>query len=121
FSPGPEPPRQQRGLRTVVHLQLPEDAGDVVLHRLLADEQAPPDLPVRLAGREQLQDLLLARGERRELLTEPLLLALALELAEHAARDLTREHRLPARRAPAGGADIGGGGGFLQGGTRHRP
>ena len=38
--PSPSSHRQQRGLGAVVHLQLPEDAGDVVLHRLLADEEA---------------------------------------------------------------------------------
>src|SRR5207247_2635637 len=103
--------REQCRLGAVVHPELPEDARDVVLDRLLADEEPLPDLPVRLAGGEELQDLLLARGERVELLAVALLLALALELAQHAPRDLARQHRLARggpldRRADLVGRDV---------------
>ena len=96
----PELHGEQRRLRPVVHLQLPEDARDVVLHGLLADEEPLADLAVRLAGGEQLQDLLLARRQVGELLAKALLLALALELAQHAARrSRPRASARPPRRA----------------------
>src|SRR5437870_3113066 len=78
----------------------------MILHRLLADEEAFADLAIRLPGGEELQDLLLARREIGELLAVPLLLALALELAQHAARDLTGEHRLAGRGALHRRADL---------------
>ena len=53
--------RCARGFRPIVDLQLAEDAGDVILDRLLADEQPVADLLVRFAGGEELENLLLAR------------------------------------------------------------
>src|SRR5262245_53126908 len=80
----------------------------MVLHRLLADEEALADLAIRVAGGEELQYLLLARGQRRELLAMALLLPLALELAQHAAGDLSRQHGLAGRGAFDRRADLVG-------------
>src|SRR5690606_27837173 len=57
------PDRVDHRLGAVADAQLAEDRGDVVLDRLLADEQTLADLPVGDALRHQLQDLELAAGE----------------------------------------------------------
>ena len=56
------------GLDAVAQVELGEDAGDVRLHRRLADEQLGGDLGVGQPAGEQPQDLELARaqlGQRR--------------------------------------------------------
>src|SRR6185369_9597159 len=107
-APEPELDGQQRGLGPVVDVQLTEDAGDVVLHRLLADEQALADFAIRLAGRQELEDLLLARRQIGELLAVALLDPLALELAQHARSDVRGQDRLAAGRSLDRGADLVG-------------
>ena len=74
-------------------MELTENAGDVVLHRLLADEEALADRLVRFASRQQLEDLLLARCQLGELFAVAQLGALALEFAQHASGDVGRENR----------------------------
>jgi hypothetical protein len=48
------------GLDTVLQAELGQDAADVGLHRLLADQQVPGDLPVAVAAGDQLEYLALA-------------------------------------------------------------
>src|SRR6185437_9610608 len=52
-----------RGLGTVAQAQAGQDAGKVVLHRALGQEQARRDLAVRRAARDQAQDVGLAGGQ----------------------------------------------------------
>ena len=52
-------------LRAVVDLQLAQDRGDVVFHRLIGDVQDAGDLLVAQSLRDKPQDLDLARAERR--------------------------------------------------------
>ena len=51
------------GLAAVARAGLGEDPVDVRLHRRLADEQGPGDLPVGLARRDEAEHLGLARGQ----------------------------------------------------------
>src|SRR5688572_11742996 len=53
-------------LGAVVHGELPQDARHVVLDGLLGDRERVGDLLVRLALRDVVEDLDLARRERRE-------------------------------------------------------
>lgn len=52
-----------RGLGTVAQAQAGQDAGEMVLHRALGQEQARRDLAVRRAARDQAQDIGLPRGQ----------------------------------------------------------
>jgi hypothetical protein len=51
----------RRGLGTPGDLQLVQDAGDVVLHRLFGEEQLAANFRVRFAMRHEREDLLLLR------------------------------------------------------------
>src|SRR5215469_3583087 len=57
--------RVDRGLRARRDVELAEDAADVVLHRLLAQEQLLRDLLVRQAERDQPDDVGLALRQFR--------------------------------------------------------
>jgi hypothetical protein len=74
-----------RGLRAASHLELRQDARDVVLDRLLGQVELLADLPVRLAVGHEREDALLLRGQAGELLVPQQVLALA-EPVEHRAR-----------------------------------
>jgi hypothetical protein len=52
-----------RGLGTVAQAQASQDAGEMVLHRALGQEQARRDLAVRRAARNQAQDVGLPGGQ----------------------------------------------------------
>src|SRR5919202_2569264 len=60
----PAADRVARQLDAVAHAELLEDVGPVRLDGLLADRQQLGDLAVRVALGDELDDLLLARGER---------------------------------------------------------
>src|SRR3954469_18344255 len=69
----PSPRQAQPGVaragdrgRTVRHLQLGQDGGDVVTHSLLRQDQPSCDLTVAEPGGEQLDDLPLALGQLGE-------------------------------------------------------
>src|SRR5262245_13911202 len=79
------------GLGPVVDRQLAEDRAHVVLDRLLADRQRVGDLLVRHALGDVVEDLDLARGERRE--DGRGLLAVHRQLAE-LLEDTRRDRRL---------------------------
>ena len=51
------------GLDAALHAELGEQAGDVVLHRLLGEIEAPADLAVGEALPDQFEDLPLPLGE----------------------------------------------------------
>src|SRR4051794_37292768 len=93
----PEPQRDR--LRTRVHADLLVDATQVVLHRLVGDEQLLGDVAVRAPTGEQVEDLALAPRER----AEPLLARVVVgarrtaQHVEHGRRDRGREHHLAAR------------------------
>jgi hypothetical protein len=59
--------RQGHRLRAADRAQLREDRGDVKLHRVARDGEARGDDPVVRAVGHQLEDLALARGQRRPL------------------------------------------------------
>src|SRR3954469_21793621 len=59
----PRPDRVDRGLDAVLDLELHQDAGDVVLHRLRADEELRGDLGVAFALGQQPKHLDLALGQ----------------------------------------------------------
>src|ERR1700761_209241 len=59
------PHRAYRRLDPVLHLELDQNAGHVVLDRVLAEEQRLSDLDVVHSARDQLEDLELPWGERR--------------------------------------------------------
>jgi len=59
----PVPLCPQGRARAVAHAEGGEDPGQVRLHRLLADAEAPADALVRQAGRDQRQHFALARRE----------------------------------------------------------
>jgi hypothetical protein len=52
-------------LRSIRYLQLEEDVGDVVSHRLEAHEQLPGYLLVALSLRNEGEDLLTTKATRR--------------------------------------------------------
>src|SRR5215475_6544748 len=54
-------------MRTVVHLQLGEDARHIVAYGVLAEHEAACDVPIAVALSDQLEDLALALGKFREL------------------------------------------------------
>ena len=60
----PEAHAAQDGLRPVPRVELGVDRREVVLHRLRADEERARDLGGRVAVGNELQDLVLALGER---------------------------------------------------------
>jgi transposase len=72
--------RVHAGLRAVVHRQLAQDGAHVVLDGLLADRQGVGGLLVGHPLGDVIQDLHLARGERRE--NRRSLLAVCRQLAE---------------------------------------
>jgi two-component system, NarL family, sensor histidine kinase DevS len=81
-------------LRAALHAQLGEQAGDVVLDRLLGEEELLPDLPVGQALADQLEDPLLLRGQPRE---GVLLGRLTAQPRHELAGRPGVEHRLPGR------------------------
>src|SRR4051794_25404528 len=87
---------ERGGLRTAAHVELGEDAGDVVLDGLLRPEQPVADLPVGQAVADELQDAAFLRGQRGQgvlagaLAEPPQHLGGALRVEERAAgRDRT--------------------------------
>src|SRR5207249_2759647 len=56
-------PDPEGGLRAVPRADALEDAGEVVLHGLLADAEAARDLLVREAAGEEAEDVAFARAE----------------------------------------------------------
>ena len=58
-----DPGGERGGLGTPAHAQLGQEVGDVVLDRLLGEEQLRSDLPVGLAVGDQGQDLPLSVGQ----------------------------------------------------------
>src|SRR4051812_23043377 len=96
----PTPDRVPRQLDAVAHAELLEDVRAVRLDRLLADREDLGDLAVRVALRDELHDLLLARGER--VLDERLARAGALGVvADESALGARVEERLAAHRRAA--------------------
>src|SRR3982751_900203 len=61
--------REYDGLRTRAHTQLVENAGEVIAHGLLADEQLRCDVEIAVAASNQVEDLALTRRERGEIIT----------------------------------------------------
>ena len=55
--------RSDRGVRTIAGTQLGQNMFDVAFHRVIGDRQAPGDLGVAQAPRQQRQDFQLARRE----------------------------------------------------------
>src|SRR5918998_1427437 len=84
-------------LLAAVQVELAQDVADVVLDRLLRDEELLTDLAVAVAPGHVLQHLALALGQR---LRRARRLGDAAELAEHQRCQRGREHGLAPGRAP---------------------
>src|SRR5256885_4617748 len=80
-------------------LELGQDAGDVVLDRLLGEGEIVADLLVGLAVRDLLEDPLLLWGQARELLVRHELLPLA-ETIEDGGRDARVKERVAGAHGP---------------------
>src|SRR5205085_7206456 len=98
----PRADRVNRGLDAVLDLELHQDACDVVLHRLRADEELRGDRRVALALRQQAKHLDLPLGETRVVPGGFLTLGRVLtQPGQHLGRDARRYRGLTRR----GGAD----------------
>src|SRR5690606_28556371 len=70
---------QRRDLGAALHVELGEDVGDVVLHRLFGEEDPIADLPVRQARPDEIEDAPFLFGQRRQRILAVAAIAQALQ------------------------------------------